>query len=154
MLSLSVMLDISAAHMNVPANRNIVAPIWLELDRDAFPHDHWTDFPVIILSWWASAARILLTGADSADLLFMDGPWKVNLVRKNSVVAVATAVEDLTIGPRICKSFLVNIVEVGKEISRAAKDLSDRFPEIGSFSPDVLTLRRAYLDLQTAIARF
>jgi hypothetical protein len=39
-----------------------------------YPAPNWSDFGVVILTWWLRAAVDLFEGAESSEFLFMDGP--------------------------------------------------------------------------------
>lgn len=53
--------------------------IYLLVDDRPFPSEAWTDFVVPVAYGWVSALNILLTGAATAQVDFMDGPFQVNL---------------------------------------------------------------------------
>jgi hypothetical protein len=57
----------------------VYAGVSLTLDSVAFPHDDWTDFVVVILSWWTNAAVQLLRSPSPLriDVRFMEGPYLV-----------------------------------------------------------------------------
>jgi hypothetical protein len=59
---------------------NITGEIWLDLDGFSFPSKSWSDFPVIILSWWVDALA-LLRSEDRGEFLFMDGPHHFEVMR-------------------------------------------------------------------------
>src|SRR5688572_22893418 len=59
---------------------SVTGEIHLRLGSDAFPETGWSDFPIVILSWWIGALLALLRGESrSEDLQFMDGPLVVRL---------------------------------------------------------------------------
>ena len=63
----------------------VIGPIWLEIDGRDFPGEGWDDFPVVILGWWLSEAKPLLTNqTGSRERLFMDGSYEfeVNVLGK------------------------------------------------------------------------
>ena len=45
-------------------------PIW-------FPERNWSDFPVVVLGWWAGECATLAEGGNGA-FRFMDGPFQFN----------------------------------------------------------------------------
>lgn len=55
---------------------NIVGEIYLNVDGKVFPDKGWSDFIVIILTWWIEAISKVNTKRkfDSFKLTFMDGP--------------------------------------------------------------------------------
>jgi hypothetical protein len=56
----------------------VYAGLTLRVDDKYFPDPEWTDFVVVVLSWWADAALRLASGAaSSARIRFMEGPFQV-----------------------------------------------------------------------------
>lgn len=55
---------------------NIVGEIYFNIDGKVFPDRNWSDFVVIILTWWIEAVSKVNTKneLDSFKLTFMDGP--------------------------------------------------------------------------------
>jgi len=62
---------------------NITGEIWLQLGDFSFPTQSWTDFPVIILSWWLDALDTLHSANSATEFLFMDGPYSFTVSRRN-----------------------------------------------------------------------
>src|SRR3989442_7692954 len=63
---------------------NITGEIWLQLGDFDFPSESWSDFPVIILSWWLDALDGLLSRSNrTSEFLFMDGPYSFKIARDN-----------------------------------------------------------------------
>lgn len=62
------------------AQRSLVSPICVRLGEDYFPEKDWTDFSIIVLSWWLEQVQALRQGlAKDATLRFMDGPYEIVL---------------------------------------------------------------------------
>ena len=52
--------------------------IYWNVSGEAFPDGLWHDNPVLLLSWWATAAIRLITGDSRSEFLdFADGPYGV-----------------------------------------------------------------------------
>jgi hypothetical protein len=61
---------------------NVTGVIFLELHDGAFPGRGWSDFPVIILGWWADAwLQLEVPTRREVQWRFMDGPHGVTLTR-------------------------------------------------------------------------
>jgi hypothetical protein len=74
---------------------SIFGEIWCECGSQAFPHVNWSDFPVVVLSWWLHATVSLLDGTErKVDINFMDGPYEVRLFAKARDKWQAELVED------------------------------------------------------------
>jgi hypothetical protein len=54
----------------------VYTQFWIRLDDFDFPASGWTDFTVVVLSWWAEAAsRLISHQREHQELRFMDGPY-------------------------------------------------------------------------------
>ena len=61
---------------------NVTGVIYLELHDGAFPETGWSDFPVIILGWWADALlQLEESNRRKVQWSFMDGPQSVTLIK-------------------------------------------------------------------------
>lgn len=61
---------------------NVTGVIFLELHDGAFPERGWSDFPVIILGWWADALlQLEVPTRREVQWRFMDGPYGVILTK-------------------------------------------------------------------------
>jgi hypothetical protein len=61
---------------------NVTGVIYLELQDGAFPGRGWSDFPVIILGWWADALlQLELPTRRKVQWKFMDGPYSATLTK-------------------------------------------------------------------------
>jgi hypothetical protein len=61
---------------------NVTGVIYLDLQDGAFPRRGWSDFPVIILRWWADALlQLELPTRRKVQWMFMDGPHCVILTK-------------------------------------------------------------------------
>lgn len=66
---------------------NVTGVIHVDLESGAFPETGWSDFPVIILGWWAEALLQLETPTMREVLWrFMDGPHSLTLTKVTGVV--------------------------------------------------------------------
>jgi hypothetical protein len=64
-----------------------IAGIWLETESGAFPASGWSDFVVVILSWWAGAlVRIIRSKGDRMRVAFMDGPYAVDVAISSAML--------------------------------------------------------------------
>jgi hypothetical protein len=77
--------------------RLVSGPIWLEMDGQAFPIEVWYDFPVVILGWWLSNLKPLVTNQSmSCECPFMDGDYRFNVtVQKRGDWAVTFMRDEL-----------------------------------------------------------
>lgn len=76
-----------------------IAGIWLETDSEAFPASGWTDFVVVILSWWASALATIIRGnRGRMRVRFMDGPYAVDVAISSAILHFTLISRDKEIG--------------------------------------------------------
>ena len=67
---------------------NVTGVIFLELRDAAFPERGWSDFPVIVLGWWADALlQLEVPTRREAKWLFMDGPHGVTLTKVTDIAS-------------------------------------------------------------------
>ncbi|MGZ6176562.1 MAG: hypothetical protein ACXWNB_12060 [Candidatus Binataceae bacterium] len=58
----------------------VFAGVGVRIGDFVFPDEKWTDFVIVILSWWAEAVMGLLHGSErTAELRFMEGPYVAEL---------------------------------------------------------------------------
>lgn len=73
-----IAVDFQTFHQSRPGG-NVTGVIYLDLDSGEFPERGWSDFPVIILSWWTETLLQLETERNEVQWRFMDGPYSANL---------------------------------------------------------------------------
>ena len=72
----------------------LVSPIWMEIDGEAFPDTDWDDFSHILLGWWSSALFSFSDASEGFEWLFMDGPYEIVVRRKGDALALSCMRED------------------------------------------------------------
>ncbi|WP_434387716.1 hypothetical protein [Melittangium boletus] len=71
------------------ASGSLTGVLFLRGDGGAFPDERWSDFPVVVLTWWLEALDGLRAGrAPSASCRFMEGPFRVELTRRGAELLV------------------------------------------------------------------
>src|SRR5262245_15947830 len=66
------------------SGRALTAQIAARIHGFWCPHPKWDDFAGVILGWWIEHIRDLWSGrVNTADLLFMDGPYGILLSQAN-----------------------------------------------------------------------
>jgi hypothetical protein len=132
--------------------RNITGEIWLQVGDFSFPAQSWTDFPVIILSWWLDALDTLQSANSVAEFLFMDGPYSFTVSRRNGVCTL-----QCTEDPRGDKESLwqgvVNLDALASQVRSAAASVVQECRRLGWATPDTSSLESkvaALGDLQSA----
>jgi len=67
---------------------NVTGVIHVELESGAFPETGWSDFPVIILSWWVEAwLQLEAPTRREVQWRFIDGPHSLTLTKVEGVIS-------------------------------------------------------------------
>ena len=76
-----IALDLQTFHRSRQSG-NVTGVIYLELEGAAYPERGWSDFPVIILGWWAEAwLQLEMPTRREVQWRFMDGPHTARLIK-------------------------------------------------------------------------
>ena len=82
-----IALDLQTFQQSHGSDGNVTGVIYVELESGAFPGTGWSDFPVIILNWWAEALLELGIRTRREVLWrFMDGPYCLTLTKVTGTV--------------------------------------------------------------------
>ena len=70
---------------------SVTGRIWIRLGSNTFPESGWSDFPVVLLTWWlGEMSRLHGQSSELAVLRFMDGPFSVHICPDSEHGHVAT----------------------------------------------------------------
>jgi hypothetical protein len=58
---------------------SITGVLFVVSDGTVFPEQGWSDFPVVVLGWWARAVCEVMDGAREGVCQFMDGPFSFSV---------------------------------------------------------------------------
>lgn len=93
-----------------------------------FPVEGWSDFVVVVASWWLAALEELDRGADETKLRFMDGPYWVAVVPQDASSVLLRCTEDRK-GAGVATEELVDrdvlrseLQKLGNEVLRACAE--------------------------------
>lgn len=76
------MIELNELSLIRHTSGKITGEIFFHHDGICFPEEKWSDFPEIILNWWADEILALLDErSDKAILRFMDGPYYMKIKR-------------------------------------------------------------------------
>jgi hypothetical protein len=121
-------LELDLAKARVSKAGLVSAGLHLRLNNLLFPHAEWTDFTVVVLQWWVTAALSLLRGEQqTVEVRFMEGPFLV------------------TIEARSERTWILKLIEAGHRADVKAESTVEALPLIRSIlsaSDAVLTLCR------------
>ena len=75
----AAVLCVDPSSLETAASGAVTGRIWFE-GVHPFPDAGWYDFPIVVLSWWLELLLRLATGqAKTAELRFMDGPFRIRV---------------------------------------------------------------------------
>lgn len=90
-----IVFDSSTLHQGSSVSRPITGVLCFEFAGQCFPDERWSDFPVVITSWWLEAvANLQAHPKEEAIFRFMDGPYFVGARRVGNDLVNVRYVED------------------------------------------------------------
>ena len=131
-----------------------VGPIWFSFESFAFPAHEWSDFPVVILSWWLRSICKLIEKSSSIECLrFMDGPFEliIEQVGETEWRVVGRRRADYSAGHESEMLSVVTASEFAMEILAVARVVLHHCEQNSWTDNDVFLLRHAILDLGSAL---
>ena len=108
-----------------------------------FPEKQWSDFPIIILSWWLKPVpQIQLGAARDWEWLFMDGPYSIQLRqhRGDDWILEALQAECVVLTAKVsCRAVIRSLLDAAALVLR---DCNDRGWQGGEISELDLAVQR------------
>jgi hypothetical protein len=130
------------------ARGSVTGRIFLRHAHGVFPEEGWSDFPVVILTWWVTGLSECARGERSSfQGLFMDGPCSFTVTRDDrGTLELACRGSDL-------RSTLVGVSarDLLESALVAARRVSSACRERGWISGDIVALRAALASTQGAV---
>jgi hypothetical protein len=130
----------------------VYAGLSLKLNELSFPHPDWSDFVVVILSWWCQAAMRLLQGSSSsAEVRFMEGPFRAELHTTSSAAWHISLVEAGLSRKVHCSteieadSLIRSILETSQQVLRICKEQNWWSSDADDLESATATLRKAWM---------
>ena len=140
-------LRIPPATFDVSEKGAVTGAVYFEVDGEAFPDEGWSDFVVVVLSWWCEALAELGRGA-SPTLRFMDGPYAVEVEPDGGSVVVS--LRFLRDGDEARGPATLPAAELRWQVLGAARQLLEYCEREGVGGRDVESLRRGVAALSAA----
>lgn len=124
----------------------ILGDIWFEISEKAFPSDDWNDFVVDILTWWLKEVTLLKEQKPGKvhKLLFMDGPFLINLERESNDEVRVECHYERTTGFETLLVDHCQVSEIWNEILSASRRILDFIDGRGWDTIEIQRLREAY----------
>jgi hypothetical protein len=122
---------------------SITAIIYFDFGRTQFPDKGWSDFVVVISTWWLEALAKLERGLEREVILyFMDGPYWLTLTRQDRHDVQIRCIEDRT-GSGVVHEELISLQDFGKQLRRVAREVVSACRRNHFNSADLKTLVKA-----------
>ncbi|WP_437905530.1 hypothetical protein WME95_45820 [Sorangium sp. So ce327] len=137
-----IVFDESTLEQGDNASRSITGVLYFDFSGYPFPGERWSDFVVVIATWWLDALEKLERGVDhEAVLRFMDGPYWITLTRQDGNAALLRCTEDRR-GAGVVHEEYIDLPDFAAQVRRTARQVASACHRSGIESSDVDALRR------------
>jgi hypothetical protein len=134
------MLRIVLSSLKLGSRGSVTGQIWFD-DGDAFPEVGWSDFPVVLVTWWLDLLARLLSASDQEGRIsFMDGPFRVQATCRGDFLRLDFVSEHPGVKSSSRITTLAAAIDNAKDIARA---LVGECGRRGWASREIESLRRA-----------
>ncbi len=121
---------------------SITGILYLNFDGFCFPCERWSDFPVVITTWWLEALEKLERGFErEVKLYFMDGPYWLMLTRQDGDDVQIRCIEDRK-GAGVVHEELISLQDFSKQVRKLARQVASACQRYRFESSDVDELRK------------
>jgi len=140
-------VEIMIDDKNIELSRKgaILGNIWVKLGEIAFPSDDWSDFVVVILTWWLDKIPALRQHNSGSihELQFMDGPYYIQLIIDDQEMVWIVCKERITNGSRVIYECHCLNEEICKAIISAARTVLNIVETRDWITPETQKLMKA-----------
>lgn len=117
----------------------VTGVVYFDFDNEQFPELSWNDNVVVILGWWLSALmNYICEHAERADLLFMEGPLRVEIYRRDDEFCILKCVYGKE--RRVMREQKVQVAHLFRKILIAATDIQGACERKGWMNDDIGSL--------------
>jgi hypothetical protein len=139
----SMSFSVKLSPTELVKRRLVSGPIWLEMGGQAFPIDAWYDFPVVILGWWLSNLKPLVTNqSTNCECPFMDGPYRFDVTVRKRRDWTVTFIRDELAGEKRLLEDEVDPQTLISEVISAANLAIEVCKQNEWISDDLITLEK------------
>lgn len=116
--------------------------IYMEHNGEIYPDNIWYDFGDVIIGWWIIAFTRLLQGDAKETLLFMEGPYEINITFDSDR-------NDLILNPAHTSfSWIVPLKEFYSELRRACNEVLRKYKSLKLPNENIESLDAGFEILQ------
>jgi len=138
--------------IDLRSHRPITGKIHFQFGEAKFPEVDWSDFVVVVLSWWLKEFKEFAKGeVDQCDFRFMDGPHSVRLMRLSSALARVLFINH-TESEEILEVCSSEIASIGRSLLSEAEKVTSLLRSNGIWNEDAQDLDVALNDLEILMA--
>ena len=114
-------INLESQTFNLNRSGNIVGEIWFEFPDQQFPEKNWADSVSIVLAWWLEEwERFSDVKGKSAIFRFMEGPFQIEIFKKDRRQAEVSLIERGTSKMRLARRFEVQQEVIKDQLNQAA----------------------------------
>lgn len=128
---------------------SITGKIWFVQEEYDFPEKGWSDFPVVVLSWWLEKAVAMKGGhSRSAEFSFMDGPFSVAVTLVTEKTLTLAGIRNdpkqqiFTSAEISLEALCAELIRAAQEIERVCGERSWESSDVLRLSQNVRSLKR------------
>ncbi|MNO88464.1 hypothetical protein D3C76_799140 [compost metagenome] len=118
-----VSVIIEESTLEISNRKSITGEVYFQFGDTFFPDCNWNDFIVVILTWWNKSIKLLETSSVGAsqDFIFMDGPFYVHGVKKDSSHITLSFIRRNKADLEVIASLDTEIDSLKKSIAKASR---------------------------------
>jgi hypothetical protein len=133
-----ICFDPSTLHQS--RSGSVTGVVYFELDPERqFPGPGWSDFVVVLASWWMVALKKIADGTSEVELRFMDGPYWITVASQEGALLLRCMEDNQD--ARVVYELRVKLNDLTGEIFSFARKLSDACKAAGIRSVDLDNMR-------------
>jgi len=130
--------------LELSKQKSITGEIYFQIGDTFFPECHWNDLIVVILTWWNKSIKLLETSSvgTSQTFDFMDGPFYVHAVKKDSSYITLNCIRRNKVGLEVIASIDTKMMSLKKSIIEASKKVIKEVDAKQWITDDIEELRK------------
>jgi hypothetical protein len=136
-----VAVEVDVSTLAMSSHSSITGVVAIRTDDAFFPEARWSDFPVVILSWWFEPVSRILAGTSRVwECRFMDGPLSVRLEQQHDDAWILRGLHSgrteftATVS---CRAFIRSLLEAARQILRECRQRGWQSRDIEALDSEV-----------------
>jgi len=118
-------VEVDTSTLERSSHGSITGVVSVRVDNTSFPDTSWSDFPVVILSWWLEPVSRILQGKTRVwNCRFMDGPISVRLEQQHddtwTFLGLRGELVEFTVKVS-CRAFIHSLLDASRRILEECK---------------------------------